>query len=244
MLGFTAGIIIVMSVATLIGAMLGSRPSHVRGKAPWGTYLLGGMAAVVGFFAIHFAQIAYFGRETAALAELREQIDRIRERRALASQRAPAAVITPPPTIQRRPPMTLINLAPMAVLPFFIAVGICLLARPPQLVPVSVLQDHPVWRGTLERLVDGLAMAALLALASGLGLLISRMTGLGPPSRPLGTSGPPPWLLLMINFGSLGLVIGAAVLRDTRNAAHTQLVVVRDKRDRPSAVLAASPQPA
>src|SRR5262245_27235823 len=177
-----------IAFAGLIGALCGSTSANARAKqTPWGKYFLAGLFAVVVYFLMQLIQEA-----VVHASGLSDALSLIR----------PSTWIT---RIQAT--------ASWCVLPFFITVGICWLARQKPW-PLGVLGEKN-GAALLQPLLDGIVIAVLMLIAfSMLVVSSSRLPDGSQFDRPV-----------MAILALLGFIVGAIVVRDARSTAHTQLVL-------------------
>ena len=201
-----------IAFAGLIGALFGSASANARAKeAPWGTYFLAGLIAVGVYFLMQLireAVVHAIGLSSAlAILQASEWITRLKAS------------------------------APWCVLPFFITVGICWLARQRPWAPLGVLGEN----GTvaLQRLFDGLVIGMLMLPALSIAISVLMMSGGQLPVVLRSRFDPP----VMAILGILGFIVGATVVRDVRSAAHTRVVLpkLRQKRGAKAPVAITSP---
>lgn len=238
-----ATIALVMAVAALIGCFIGSRGTDLREhEVPWRRYCGGGLLAVLAFMLIHWAQMSLAGDAMAAMREARRQQFERQAARLSASdaQKAVAAAATGAdvaPSLKVKEPVAKTaeqrfrfrNLLPWSILPFLITVSICRLARMPHWPAPGVIRQTRLRRAVWERSLDGIIVGVVLALGVLLARAISELFGLGPRHSPM--RDPKVAWQFVITFatamGLLGAVVGAAVVRDTRLAAHSKIVAPR-----------------
>lgn len=251
MLIMQASIALIMAAAALIGAYVGSNALLAQApKTPWRAYIMAGLVGILAFVLTHGIQFAVFGDPMTKRREIELRVQErylartaplvVGEDRTLLAERALDRRVPQLGPETKRP---LMRIAPFALLPFFIVIGMCRLARirrywTPQPVSQSRLASK-VW----ERTIDGMAMAVILFGSCLLAFTISRMLGLMPQPSPVPGMPPPPSnpLFLLIPFGGLGFAIGALVVRDVRLAAHTRMI---DREPRPVAPPPAANRPA
>lgn len=224
-------IALIMAVATLVGAYIGSTGSLARAQPfPWRGYLQAGFAGVLAFFLIHAVQFQLFG-------------DPLAKRRELEAKRQELVIAVQSPLLQpevrrqsaevaaeRRKPVEvnrpLLRIAPFSILPFAIVIGLCVLARFERPWIPAAARGSRLATKVFERTVDGLAMAIIVMLAVLAAFGLATALGTMPPRPEAGptAAGLPRVVLILIPFSMLGFTIGALVLRDMRLAAHTRLV--------------------
>jgi hypothetical protein len=108
---------------------------------------------------------------------------------------------------------------PWLALPFFITVGICWLARQKPWPPVGALGENGT--ALLQRMLDGVVIGVLMLPAYFIAISVLVMSGsLLPPV--LGSRFDLPVVAIL---AILGFIVGATVVRDTRSAAHAQLIL-------------------
>lgn len=183
-----------IAFAALIGALFGSTSTNARAKeTPWAKYAFAGILAVGVFFVMQL----------------------IREAVIHASNLSDVLSLIQASTWGSRMRAT----APWCVLPFFITVGICWLARQRPWRPHSVLGDNTT--AILQRLQDGVVIGFLMLPSFFVAVGLLQMAGLPLPVVLHSRFDPPVMAILSI----LGFLVGAIVVRDARLAAHTQVVV-------------------
>jgi len=201
-----------IAFASLIGALFGSTSANARAKeAPWGKYFLAGLIAVAVYFLMQL----------------------VRESVVHASGLADALSLLRPSTWVTR----LRGNAPWCVLPFFVTIGICWLARQKPWQPLGVLGEHGT--ALLQRLLDGIAIAVLMLPAFSIAISVLMMSGAQLPPILRSRFDPPVMAILAI----LGFIVGATVVRDVRTAAHTRVVLpkLRKKAEAKAPLAVASP---
>ena len=216
-----AAISLILAAAALIGAFVGSIGSlTLSPTVPWKRYLQAGMIGVLAFFLIHGAQFTAFGdpisKRQANIAALKSKGPGL----ALADQ----AVIRPPSTTKNV--NALARIAPFSILPFCIVVGMCLLARLPGYWTPALVARSRFATVAWERSLDGIAMCVVLFAGFASAFFVSSTLGMMPKPDVSTTPGAdgPRMLSALLQFGVLGFLIGAIVLRDVRMAAHAQIV--------------------
>jgi hypothetical protein len=201
-----------IAFASLIGALAGSTSANARGKeAPWGKYFLAGLMAIAAFFLLQL----------------------IREALVFAIGLSDALSLIRPSTWVTR----LRANAPWCVLPFFITVGICWLARQKPWQPLGALGENGT--ALLQRLSDGVVVGFLMLPAFLIAISVLLMSG----------SQLPPVLrnrfdlTVVAILAILGFIVGATVVRDVRTAAHTRVVLpkLRKKEEARAPLAVASP---
>lgn len=237
MMVMLASISLIMAAAALIGAYAGSNGEYARAaRPPWGRYLRAGLFGVLAFFLIHGAQFALMGGDP--MSKRREAEQQRQERiLALTARSLPAEdrALLAEARIDKRPPAAsadnlraLGRIAPFALLPFFIVVGMCLLARLPRHWRPAPVAQSAVGLRIWDRTLDGFAMCAILFAASALAMTVASALGLMPPRGDAAAGAPPNLAIVLIQFAILGFAIGAIVVRDVRLAAHTRMVETRE----------------
>ncbi len=220
-----SSIALTVSLATLVGAMWGARRSLVeRQNTPWSSYIAAGLIGVLGFCIIHGSRFILNGQET--LARWAERTSGNVESYVQLNLLSPeqAAYYSRDAILDWGLFEYLWQLLPWSASVFFLTVGICWLARMPQ---------WPWARnnGIYERLTDGL-FAGLIYTAGGFAATILHIafkttSGLSIMARALGDQGDIASVFLSpFRFMSLGIgfAIGAIIVREIRQIAHTQLI--------------------
>ncbi len=190
---------VVVSIAVLIGAIWGSRRSLIETRTtPWSSYLIAGFIAVAGFCIVHGSR--YLIDPTGTLADMAKRIPEARNWNFIDY---------------------LAQILPFAFSVFFLAIGICRLAR--------IAQWPWAAEGGLgERLSDGLVIG-LIYTAGGLAALTAHYmfgTAMGEGIRKMAESGGFPFRLLWFQGTNLvvGFIIGALIIRDVRRIAHSHVI--------------------
>jgi len=218
----------VMALASLVGAFAGSKRSYAStAQTPWGAYILAGLIAVVIHIAVNvlvdFAKqptlMLAGGTEAAATAAASPQD---------ATANAPAQQAAPSGPAQATP-LPIRRRLPWSMLPFFLVLGICRLAR---------LQEWPIANrpdvvGALtERFIDGVVLATTMMMAFYLAIATQMAFGMELPKPlkdSLDTNG-----LFGVAFSSplllFGFLIGFFVVRDVRRAAHARIIDPKARR--------------
>jgi len=187
-----------IAFAALIGALFGSSSTNARAKeTPWGKYLFAGLIAVIIYFVMQL----------------------IREVVLHAGGLGGALSLTQADNWATRIRAT----APWCVLPLFITVGICWLARQRPWQPPRALNETAT--ATLQRLVDGLVIGLLMLPAFSIAISVLEMSGF--PRPPVLRSRFD--LPVVAILATLGFLVGAAVVRDARLAAHTRVTLPRKR---------------
>jgi hypothetical protein len=130
------------------------------------------------------------------------------------------ALNIPPPPGQ--PPFSVNRMLPWALLPCFIAIAIARLARLPHW---PELPGTAAYRWLYVRLVDGLCVGLALFLAFSMAVALHDLFGMEL-SRGLQEMRDKAWLPIPIPWTllALGILIGFAVVRDVRWAAHSTII--------------------
>jgi hypothetical protein len=124
---------------------------------------------------------------------------------------------------------------PWALLPAFVTIAICRLARLPQWpVPSALVQGPAPWPGVWSRVLDGLCVSAALLIAYVLAIEIILMTD--PKLLPTriaaamdsGKLRLPIPILLPLQL--MGFLIGYAVVTDVRRSAHSRVISPQQTR--------------
>jgi hypothetical protein len=199
-----------IAFAALIGALFGSSSTNARAKeAPWGKYLFAGLIAVVIYFTMQLIReaVVYASGLSDALALIRAGNWGTRIRAS----------------------------ATWCVLPLFITVGICWLARLKPWPPSRYLNETAT--AALQRLADGIVIGLLMLPAFSIAISVLEMTGGNLPVVMRSRFDP----AVLGILGTLGFLVGATVVRDVRLSAHTRVVLPRVRKKgevKPSLALA------
>jgi hypothetical protein len=182
-----------IAFAALIGALFGSSSSNSRAKeTPWGRYFFAGLIAVVVFFALQLIREAVVHAtglsDMLALIQASSWDSRLRQS------------------------------AAWSVLPLFITISICWLARQRPWQPPSFLGESTT--AILQRLIDGIVVGLLMLPSFAISIAILQMSGFNLPIVLNSRFDPP----VMAILGILGFFVGAVVVRDVRSAAHAQVI--------------------
>lgn len=205
-----------IAFAALFGALFGSSSSNARGKeTSWGRYLGAGMMAVAVFFGLQL----------------------IREAVIHATDLSEMLALMQPKGQTTSWDIRIRSSAPWAVLPFFITVVICWLARQRPWQPSRALGESTT--ATLQRILDGLVVGFLMVPSYVLATGLLQMVKIPRPIL-LNTWYDPPVIAIL---GILGFLVGAVVVRDVRTAAHTQVVAPAPRRAAPQRGRATMAQP-
>lgn len=211
--------------ATIVGAVVGSTRRFAQSPStPWRAYIAAGLVAVCLFFLTSNVRDMLFSGVDRPMASLTQQTPE--------PSAAPAPNTTPgeqaerhrPPPAARAP--TFRQMAPWALMPFFMTIGICLLARLSRW-PVPSFGAGPTVRAIIDRTLDGFALAGIMIAAQILILrVLFPLFGAPPPAR-LALALQQEWLPVSVLWLPLmmGLFIGALVIREVRLAAHSRLVL-------------------
>lgn len=248
MLMLFASFSLIMAIAALIGAMVGSRHDTTPGRRfPWRSIVAAGTGSAGMFFLIHWAQLPYsqdamLQMRNARMQEMDLRASRIRLAQAPGHAAAPSAdqARIPLPTVKDAP-IKLRNLAPWSTLPFLITVGICLLGQLSAWPRPARITQRSFDCGSCERVLDGLAFAALMIVGVWLARVITDVFGLASGSMPneVLTN----WQIFVrmyLPMSVFGFLIGAAVVHDVRIAAHSRIV---EQAARPASVPAGPGSP-
>ncbi|MGE0629500.1 MAG: hypothetical protein AB7O43_16950 [Hyphomicrobiaceae bacterium] len=185
----------IMAISALIGAVVGSRRSHVRApSAPWSKYIAAGILAGALFIGVNLLSL-----------EIKE-----------------AMGITPPPGRQS---LNGVGMLPWALLPCLIVVAIAALGRfqwpglPDRLRPYSALIERTA-DGVVVSVALFIAFMVVIALHTLLGLDLPRSVQLAIDSNPSRILPYPVFWTLQV----FGFIIGFFTARDVRRAAHTTII--------------------
>lgn len=202
-----------IAFAALIGALFGSSSANARAKeTPWAKYLLAGLISIVIFFVVQL----------------------IREAVVYASGLGGTPAVIQSGTLVGR----LRGIAAWCVLPFFVTVGICWLARQRPWQPPRMLGE--TMTATLQRVFDGIVVGLLMLPAFLTAVSVLMMSGSHLPVV-LRSRFDPPVLAIL---GTLGFFVGATVVRDVRMAAHIRVVLPKTRQKEVSKPALAVPRPA
>ena len=222
-----------IAFATIVGAFVGSTRELAQSpRTPWLSFGLAGLLAVFLFFVVHATRAALTGPSASPAQQVSATVTpamvatpgsarptAIQPSGEASSPARPQAPFARPPTIRQS--------IPWALVPFLMTIGICLLARIPNW-PVPARWKGPVW----ERLLDGLALAAVMVIAM---MLVNRVVFPAFEAFPdLDIRRSPavleawkrsfvPVNLILLQIG-IGFVVGAMVVRDVRRAGHSRIV--------------------
>ncbi len=228
-----AAIALTLSVATLIGAMWGSRRSlSERQATPWSSYMGAGLLAVGAFCAIHAVRFLIGGQDMLArmAASYGRTVPHYVDLKLLTPEQA--QYYAPENVLKWDVFDYLWQSLPWSVSVFFLTVGICWLARLPQW---PWQKGNPI----IERLSDGLA-AGIIYSVGGIGSVIAHIafrTGSG--LRALEKLQNPASGAHEVFLGEfrlvgflIGFAIGAIIVREVRRIAHAQLIAPADRREK------------
>jgi len=220
-----SSIALTVSLAALIGAMWGSRRSLVeRQKTPWSSYIAAGLVGVLGFCIVHGTRFILNGQET--LEGWAERFSKS------AATYVDLGLIKPEDVTQYTREAILDwglfnymwEILPWSVSVFFLTVGICWLARMPEW---PWARENTLY----ERLTDG-AFTGLIYAFGGIAATLAHIalqtgSGLSTQARILEDSGAAAGVFFssfrMMSF-VIGFAIGAIIIREVRQIAHTQLI--------------------
>ena len=196
-----------MSIAALIGAIVGSRRRHSKAVVtPWNKYLTGGVFAGVVFIGV-----------------------------SVLSNSIKAAMGIPQP--EGQPPFSVYRMLPWALLPCLTSIAIARLARIPHWPAVPGIVAY---RWLYVRTVDGICTSLALFVAYCIAFSLHPLMGieLSPNLQALADKA---WLPIPViwTIQWLGFLIGFAVVRDVRWAAHSTIIVAA----KPGDVAAAGNEP-
>lgn len=178
-----------MSVATLIGAIIGSRRRYARAaNTKWGVYILWGVFAGACFIGI--SKASYMVKIAHGLEP---------------------------------PALTMYQLMPWALLPCFTTIAIARLARLHHWPTIPGLAGY---RGVYVRLLDALCVSLALYAAYCLAIALHPLLGVPLPLNVQKMMDVSHRLPIPVNWTvqTVGLMIGALVLRDVRWAAHASII--------------------
>ncbi len=220
-----SSIALTVSLAALIGAMWGSRRSLVeRQKTPWSSYIAAGLVGVLGFCIVHGTRFIMNGRET---------LERLAERftQNLSTYVDLGLIKSEQVTQYTREAVLdwgiisyMWEILPWSVSVFFLTVGICWLARMPEWPWAKKNRLY-------ERLSDG-AFTGLIYALGGIAATLAHIalntgSGLATQARILQDTGAAVDVFFssfrMMSF-VIGFAIGAIIIREVRQIAHTQLI--------------------
>lgn len=196
-LSLIVSIAMTVAIATTIGSMWASRRVLVeRRTTPWSSYLAAGFAAVAMFCVVHAIRFSW--NPAAA-------VERIAERT--------------PSAESWTLPVFLFQILPFSIGLVFLVAGICRLVRVPSWS----------WTGgsaLKERLTDGLFLAAIYAIGSIAAFMthIALGTAFGERLEKALADGSLRFLVMMAMNGTVGFVVGAAIVRDVRRIAHSHVL--------------------
>lgn len=187
-----------VSIAALIGAMWGSRRTLIECRtAPWSSYLLGGVFAVLGFILVHGTRYLLDPKGTLELI----------------AQRNPNAVNW---TFQEY----ITQILPWSISVLFLTIGICRLARVDRW---SWSNNSPI----KERLTDGAITAFVYFFGGLLSLLthLATRTNFGVRFEKIleGEVDPTRFIYMQGQNLIIGFIIGALVISEVRHIAHSHV---------------------
>jgi len=216
-----AVIALTMATSTIVGAVVGSTRRLAQApQIPWRIYVGAGLVAVCLFLLAHNVKdMLWSGVERVGTT-----ITAVEGTSPVPNAAAPVEHVKQTPAVR---PMTFLQTLPWALMPFFMTIGICLLARIPRWPSPPGLEKRPNLRASIDRTIDAIALASIMILAQ---LVILRgafpLLGISPPAR-LRIALANEWVPLSLLWLPLimGLFIGALVIRDVRRAAHSRLIL-------------------
>ncbi len=237
-----SSIALTVSLAALVGAMWGSRRSLVeRQGIPWASYITAGLVGVAAFCIVH---------GTRFLVDSRELLGALANRLSDDMPKYVSMNIISPEAAQYFSrelilDWTLLNylweILPWATSVLFLTVGICWLARVPE-------WSWAKGNATYERITDGV-FTGLIYAAGGVASTLAHIalktgSGIGATARIIdGTDS-----AFTLFFGSfrmisfvIGFAIGAIIIREVRQIAHTQLIDRSSAAHGPRAGVSQSP---
>jgi hypothetical protein len=212
----------VMALASLVGAFAGSKRSLAgAAQTPWGAYVIAGLIAVFLFVAINVMIDLVKQANTAIVSN-----PTVVTQETVAP--AAAAHINDPPAYQ---PLPVRRRLPWSVLPFFLVLALCRLAR---LEYWPGLPRTGQFGRIAERLADGAALSMTMMFAFYLAIGIYQAFGISLPPRlqeSLDMRG-----MFAIAFSSpllvFGFLIGFFVARDIRRAAHARIIAAPARQEK------------
>ena len=195
---------LVMAIAALIGAVVGSRRRHARAEnTPWGIYFTAGILAAGIHITIN--EIWELARGYMQAAHL------------IAPNATALAAAAGPPHGLR--------VLPWAFLPFVVTIAVCRLAR---LERWPGIDGQREWHPIAERTLDGIAVSAAVLVAFYLAIATLNLLGFPiPPAIQAFLQSPHILPLpIMAPLQVLGFLIGFFTVRDVRRAAQANMIEV------------------
>lgn len=230
---------LIMTVATLIGAIVGSSRIRNADATPWTRYFAAGLIAAVTFFAVQ--SVSGLIKDYSARKAQAEQAtsatpmtEPTTETPAVSSPNAGATSAdasapndgrqnTATTKSKGKSVFSAYKTIPWMFLPFFVTVAICRLGQMPGWPTVPGLQNNSE---LTERLFDGLAIAIIIYFAYVMTIASYEPLGLDYSKRFQRALAQDPLLPVPIRWPIefLGFLIGFVVLHDVRRAAHTKII--------------------